>query len=79
MLGENSHCPYSMFQIDDHFLGIQAHPEFEEDYVKELMISRAETIGKETLDYALLTINRKPNRAEITSWIVNFICTKTHA
>ena len=79
VLASAADCRVGIFRVGTTMLGIQAHPEFEEDYVKELMISRAETIGKETLDYALLTINRKPNRAEITSWIVNFICTKTHA
>ena len=72
-LGENTHCPYSMFQVDEHFLGIQAHPEFEGQYAEQLMLSRSKIIDKKILNSALSTVNLKLHRKEIANWIVNFI------
>ena len=72
-LGVNSHCPYSMFQVGDHFLSMQAHPEFDAPFVKELILYRAEKIGKEIVDEAIESMFRKPHKREIAGWILNFI------
>lgn len=73
LLGENSYCPFSMFQLSDHFLSMQAHPEFEADFVRELLQSRLKRIGREVIDDALETLHRSTNRMEAAHWIINFI------
>jgi GMP synthase-like glutamine amidotransferase len=73
LLGENSHCPYSMYQLDDHFLSMQAHPEFEADFIRYLLQTRLKSIGKKAIDDALKTLHRRTNRMEVSHWIMNFI------
>jgi GMP synthase-like glutamine amidotransferase len=73
LLGENSHCPFSLYQLDDHFLSMQAHPEFEADFITQLLQTRLKSIGKKVIDDALKTLYRRTNRMEVSQWIMNFI------
>jgi GMP synthase-like glutamine amidotransferase len=73
LLGENSHCPFSLYQLDDHFLSMQAHPELEADFITQLLQTRLKSIGKKVIDDALKTLYRRTNRMEVSQWIMNFI------
>ena len=76
LIASNEHCPNSMFQMDDHFLAIQAHPEFCPDYARAMMELRAEAIGKETVDAAVRTLDDSRDLDLIMQWILNFISSK---
>ncbi len=73
LLGENSHCPFSMYQLNNHFLSMQAHPEFEADFVRELLQNRLKKIGRNVIDDALKSLHQRTNRMEVSRWIINFI------
>ena len=72
VLGTNQHCPNSMIAVGNHFLGLQAHPEFTPDYLKGLMFSRVDRIGQETVDKAIKTLETPLHTDIITRWIRNF-------
>lgn len=72
-LAANSHCPNAMFVLDDIMLGIQAHPEFDADYARELALSRADVIGQQQLASAMSTFDQPIDDALIARWIVTFL------
>ncbi len=72
VLGTNEHCPTSMFMVDEHFLGIQGHPEFTAPYAEALLLSRVEKIGRSMVEEARKTLQEKADSEIITRWIVNF-------
>jgi GMP synthase-like glutamine amidotransferase len=69
----NQFCPYYMIQIDEHFLGIQGHPEFSRDYSKALMLSRKDRIPKSTLDKGIKSLNETPDDLVVMQWILWFL------
>ncbi|MEQ8676346.1 MAG: hypothetical protein RIC84_24230 [Aggregatilineales bacterium] len=73
VIGSNAHCPNSMIVVGEHFLGIQAHPEFTPQYAEALMCSRIERIGRETVDQALATLSTPIDSPAIAQWITAFL------
>jgi GMP synthase-like glutamine amidotransferase len=73
LLGTNEHCPNSMFALGDHFLGIQAHPEFTAAYAEALMLARIERIGRKKVEQARETLKREVHEKILTRWIANFL------
>jgi len=69
----NQFCPYYMIQIDEHFLGIQGHPEFSRDYSKALMLSRKDRIPKPTLNKGVKSLNNIPDNLIIMQWLLHFL------
>lgn len=73
LLAGNEHCPNSMITVGDHFLGIQAHPEFIPELAEALMLSRIERIGQETVEAAQATLGETRDEAIIAQWIAAFL------
>jgi GMP synthase-like glutamine amidotransferase len=73
VIGGNDHCPYSMITVGDHFLGIQAHPEFTPAYTDRLMQIRIDRIGLDTIQEAEKTLRHETDESIITSWMINFL------
>ncbi|SFC71531.1 glutamine amidotransferase-related protein [Pseudoalteromonas denitrificans] len=65
-------CPYGMIQVDNHFLGIQGHPEFSREYSKALMITRKDKIPKPVLEKGHISLNLIPNDLEVMLWLLCF-------
>jgi GMP synthase-like glutamine amidotransferase len=72
LLGGNDHCPISMLGVDNHMLGIQAHPEFTPSYAEALMDSRLERIGRDPIQAAKPTLSENTDEATIMRWIEAF-------
>lgn len=72
-LGGNDHCPYSIFTVGEHFLGIQAHPEFIKPYAEALMGARVDRIGQTTVDAAKETLGMPTDEAAVTRWMETFL------
>jgi GMP synthase (glutamine-hydrolysing) len=73
VLAENAHCPISMLQAGESFLGVQGHPDFTKEYARALMYMRQESIGKECLEKADESLVENLDAGLIVSWIVHFI------
>ncbi len=69
-----AHCPCAVFQVDSHFLGIQAHPEFSPDFVHALALANEYRIGHYVVNRALATFHQAAHRRHIAGWIMRFLC-----
>ncbi len=73
IIASTHECPIGMFLIDDHMLGIQAHPEFSNAYCQTLIERRMDRIGQGKSAAALSKLNQDPDRDIIAKWIMQFI------
>ena len=73
LLAGNDFCPHAMYQVDSHFLGIQAHPEFTFEYAKDLMLSRKGSIAEENLSQGLDSLAMKSDSDIVMAWLKHFI------
>lgn len=72
-LAEHAFCPYDMFQIGEHILTFQGHPEFPVEYARALIELRYQEIGPERAQAALESLARPPDGAIAAAWIHRFI------
>ena len=73
VLMSNEFCPYSMFQVDAHFLGLQGHPEFTAQYSAVLMEQRRDIIPADTINSAMNSLNYEADDKLITKWMLAFL------
>lgn len=66
-------CPNSMFQIENHILAYQGHPEFSKPYSNALMGFRREILGEAIYQQGIDSLNKEMNSSVLSRWIVNFI------
>ncbi len=71
----NEFCPYSMIQVDKHFLGLQGHPEFSSEYCFALMNTRKKNIGEQRFLLGVESLKYKADDELIFSWLLNFLMT----
>lgn len=76
VIAGNDHCPYGIITVGDHFMGIQAHPEFAPAYLDLLMQSRIDRIGKQKIEDAKKTLTKQTDEAVAVRWMVNFFKTR---
>ncbi len=73
LLATSDFCPNSMFQLGDHMLGIQGHPEFRPEYSADLMNMRREILGEETYQRGVASLENELSRVDVSRWIIRFI------
>ncbi len=73
LLASTNRCPKGMFQLGEHILGIQAHPEFSKAYDKALMEARVKRIGKQRVQEGLASLDLKVDRDLIQKWMMEFL------
>jgi GMP synthase-like glutamine amidotransferase len=74
-LATSTHCPNSMFVVDNVFLGIQGHPEFTAAFARDLASGRASVYGDDVLARALQTYGEASDSSLVARWIVQFLTT----
>jgi len=62
-----------MFTMGNHFLSIQAHPEYSLEYMRTLMKSRRKIIPEPVLEAALASMEKPINQSEMAQWIHQFL------
>jgi GMP synthase-like glutamine amidotransferase len=72
VIAGNDHCPCAIITVGDHFMGIQAHPEFTPAYLDLLIQSRVDRIGAENVKAAQKTLVENTDEAIVARWMVNF-------
>jgi len=72
-LATHDFCPYDMFQLGDHILTLQGHPEFDPEYSRTLIEIRREQIGAEQAQAALASLSTSPDREIAAEWIHRFL------
>jgi len=73
IIAGNDHCPIGIFTIEDHVLGIQAHPEFTNDYAAALMESRRKIINPDLIKVGLESLKQKSDSGFIAKAIEKFL------
>lgn len=72
-LARNEHCPNSMFVLDDVFLGIQGHPEFDAAYARDLVLGREEIFGAATVAKAMPSYDEAVDGGLLAQWMLHFL------
>ncbi|WDD96950.1 glutamine amidotransferase-related protein [Thalassomonas actiniarum] len=73
VLLSNEFCPYSMIQLDDHFLGLQGHPEFSRIYSYALMNSRRDRIPGPRISAGVVSLEEPVDDLLTVRWLLNFL------
>lgn len=73
LLATSDFCPNAAFQVGEHLLGIQGHPEFLPGYSQALMDRRIQQIGPDKVAEASATLNQPVDDQLVAEWIVSFI------
>lgn len=73
LLSASAFCAHGSYQIGEHILCFQGHPEFTADYARERLLARKDVIAKETFDLALESLNRPTDASFIARWIMQFL------
>lgn len=73
VLASAAHCRVAALQVDDHMLGIQAHPEFSGDYLAALVQARRERIGADVAGAALASLEAPRDEAVVARWLRRFM------
>jgi GMP synthase-like glutamine amidotransferase len=73
LLAGSAFCENAAFQLGDHILTFQGHPEFVPEYSREVMNIRRETIGEQTYQDGMASLEGTHEAARVADWIVNFL------
>ena len=73
LIASNEHCPNDSFQIANHILTFQGHPEFTEDYLEYSMSKRRDLIGEEKYNKAIGSLNESHGGPLVAQWLLDFI------
>ena len=72
-LAQSAHCENAMFVLDDLFLGVQGHPEFERAYAQAITENKRGIVADEVIDAALPTFEQPVDAALLARWISGFL------
>lgn len=73
VLASSEHCAVAAFAVDEHFLAIQGHPEFDREYMTALIRRRADIVGRDVAEAALTTIGQQTHEQVVVAWVQNFV------
>ncbi len=73
VLARTDFCPYFMLQWGDHFLSVQGHPEWRNEYSSTLINDRRAIIPADTVEAGLKSLEQQPDNALFTRWIMRFV------
>lgn len=77
LLASSDFCPIAAYQIHEHFLAIQGHPEFGPDYADALLDIRLQQIGRGRVSEARQTLADPVQDGVVATWLVNFLAGET--
>ncbi len=69
----NDFCENAGFQIADHILTFQGHPEFSPEYLVYLMDKRRDLIGDEKYSKAMESLKKNTDSLKIAQWMIGFL------
>jgi GMP synthase-like glutamine amidotransferase len=73
LLATRPFCPHDMYQIGDHILTFQGHPEFPKGYSRAVMDRRRDQIGEETYQRGIESLALSTDEAIAAEWITRFL------
>lgn len=79
LLAAHPFCPHDMYQVGEHILTFQGHPEFRKGYSQATMDRRREQLGEETYRRGVESLELATDEAVAAEWIVRFLRRAWHA
>ncbi len=73
LIASSDFCEYAAFQIENHILTFQGHPEFPKKYSHELMLSRTDRIPHDQLKKGMASLVNDPEPHQVANWMVRFM------
>ena len=73
LLATADFCPNAMFQIEDHILTFQGHPEFHKSYSATLMNMREDILGEAVYSKGVKSLEKDIHGQVLAKWIIQFI------
>jgi GMP synthase-like glutamine amidotransferase len=73
VIAESDFCPYFIVQWGDHFLSIQGHPEWNNEYSRVLINDRRAIIPDDRVTTALDSLKVEPDNVLFIQWIMEFV------
>jgi len=77
-LAGDDFCPNAAFVMGDHVFAMQGHPEFDKEYVHELLAIRGDDMGKDVAQKASQSLDGDHQGALVGQWIYNFFAHATN-
>jgi GMP synthase-like glutamine amidotransferase len=72
-LATSDFCPNSMFQVGNHILCIQGHPEFIKAYSESLMNMRREILGEAVYGAGIESLDQALDSDTLATWMLRFL------
>jgi len=72
LLAEDGFCEFQMYQIGDHILTMQGHPEFSVSFARDRLVSRKERVEPKTYEKAMGSFDSPRDDQALAQWIRNF-------
>ncbi|MEQ1786463.1 MAG: hypothetical protein ABL966_05375 [Acidimicrobiales bacterium] len=76
VLASAAHCPIAMLAVDDHVVGVQAHPEFSTAYLRALLEDRVDRIGEAGTAAAMASLEQPTDELAVAAWLLAFLRTR---
>jgi len=73
IIASTDFCPYFIVQWGGHFLSIQGHPEWKEEYSRALMNNRRDIIAADLIEQGLASLATAPDNQLFVQWIMDFV------
>ena len=73
LVATSEFCPNAMFQIGNHILTFQGHPEFCKSYSRALMDMRQDILGEATYSSGILSLDQELQSQTLARWMLRFI------
>jgi len=76
LLASSEFCPNAIYQLGEHIVCIQGHPEFAKAYSRALMNFREKIIGEETFQRGILSLEENLDSDTLAKWILEFFASR---
>ncbi len=73
LIASSDYCPISSYQVGNHILTFQGHPEFQAEYLRYTMTKRHDLIGEEKYQQAMASLKQPNDSLLVTRWMINFV------
>ena len=73
VIARSDFCGVAAFQYGDYALGLQGHPEFSKDYLRELMALRRASFGEQAYCEGLASLLADPDAGRVARWMLRFM------
>jgi GMP synthase-like glutamine amidotransferase len=73
LLAGSRQCPNAMYQVGQHMLAVQGHPEFVKDYSRSLLGFRREQIGEDLYNTGVASLSEATDELLVANWFMRFL------